>query len=339
MIPHPARRLLRPLRRARDAARGHRPGVALPLDMFDAMGTPAQLNTARKLGNLYHKGQARAWNGREVLAELVDRHGPPSPAEPQRRALQTLFAVILWGELAAWKVSADLAHRLEPLEAKLAATAQVHDEARHFYVMHDYLELLGEVPRTLGPATEQFLRDVIEAPSLLHKLIGMQLMIEPLALTLFHIVRERRLEPVLADLLLLYERDEARHVALGVLHLPRMLRGLTPLEAADLWTWEFVGYWRQLRMVRELEPAFRALDIDPREVVRLGRDKQVKANQLLVEELGTDLPALRAILAFFDAKLAWEFPDCDRADWVERALGAVRASRRGLVSGARLAPA
>jgi hypothetical protein len=50
----------------------------------------------------------------------------------------------MWGELAAWKISAQLADELEPLEAKLAATSQVHDEARHFYVMHDYLDALGE---------------------------------------------------------------------------------------------------------------------------------------------------------------------------------------------------
>ena len=58
--------------------------------------------------------------------------------------------MLMWGELAAWRISAQLADRLEPLEMKMAATSQAHDEARHFYVMHDYLELatggLKELP-------------------------------------------------------------------------------------------------------------------------------------------------------------------------------------------------
>jgi hypothetical protein len=39
-------------------------------------------------------------------------------SDAQRVAVQGLFAVILWGELAAWRVSADLALQLEPLESE-----------------------------------------------------------------------------------------------------------------------------------------------------------------------------------------------------------------------------
>ena len=137
MIRSTARRVLRRVRSdERGALRGVRPDVELPFDMFDGALSPEEARSARKLAGIYHKGQARAWNGEEVLSDLLDRHGGIQLPPEQRRAILGLFSVILWGELAAWKISADLARRLEPLEAKMAATSQAHDEARHFYVMH-----------------------------------------------------------------------------------------------------------------------------------------------------------------------------------------------------------
>jgi hypothetical protein len=98
--------------------------------------------------------------------------------------------MIMWGELAAWKISAQLADRLVPLEAKLAAASQVHDEARHFYVMHDYLEALGEKPRKLEFWAQRVLARTLGTDSLLKKLVGMQLTVETVAAVAFQRVRE-----------------------------------------------------------------------------------------------------------------------------------------------------
>lgn len=334
MIRAIPRRMLAPLRaarRAREKARGLRSDVPIPFDMFDDLPQRAAFEaaSAAKLERLYHKGQRLAWNGKEVLPELVARHGGVQLGPEQREALQGLFAVILWGELAAWKISSELALRLEPLEAKLAATAQAHDEARHFYVMHDYLALLGDVPKSLGPRTQKVLLGTLQASTLTKKLVGMQMMIEPMALALFQMVRQSRIEPVLCDLIELYERDEARHVALGVLHLPKMLRGMTTAEAVDLWAWEFGEYWNQLAMLHELEPHFRVLGIDAREVIEIGRSKQVRANLQLVEEMGAPIRMHEAFIRFFDAKAAWDWPEGSRRDLRARLEGAWRAFGQG----------
>ena len=45
--------------------------------------------------------------------------------------------------------------QLEDDEARMAATSQAHDEARHYYVMRDYLNLLGEVPTEIDPQSSQ----------------------------------------------------------------------------------------------------------------------------------------------------------------------------------------
>ena len=318
MIRNAARRILRPVadqlphrrrRRARNAARGIRPDVPLPFDMFEEVQSARDLKKAAKLAGIYHKGQSKIWDGKSVLPELIDKHGgihlPPEKAE----AIRALFAVILWGELAAWKISADLALQLEPLEAKLAATSQAHDEARHFYTMYDYLSELGEVPTHLGPHTQRLLEGVLQADTLTKKLVGMQMMIEPMAITLFQLVREQRVEPVLCDLLTLYERDEARHVALGVLHLPKLLTDMGRRETVDLWAWEFIEYWEQVEMLREMAPHFEALGIPIRRVVDLGRQKQVRANRMMFEELGYDLKLFEAYMRLLDARCSWLFPE------------------------------
>jgi hypothetical protein len=326
-----ANRLWSPLssRSQREKARGVRPDVALPFDMFDEVRTVGMAQTASKLEGIYHKGQRYAWNGKEVLDGLVAKHGAIDISPEKQQALQGLFAVILWGELAAWKVSADLALQLEPLEAKMAATSQAHDEARHFYVMHDYLALLGEVPRSLGPRTTRVLTGTLHADTLVKKLVGMQLMIEPMALTLFHLVRRANVEPILTQLVTLYERDEARHVALGVLHLPKLLAKMTPPEALDLWAWEFGEFWAQLAMFQEMEPHFRALGFDPREVIDLGRQKQIRANQMLAEELGAPIPVMDAFIRFFDAKMEWNWPRSEPSGLRDRMLGVWRAATGG----------
>src|SRR5438309_1889267 len=104
-----------------------------------------------KLERLYHVGHKQSWDGKQVLGDLIKKHGGIKLDPIRRHALAEIFSTILWGELAAWSISADLALKLEDTEAKMAATSQAFDEARHFYTMRDYLLALGgEVPRLDG---------------------------------------------------------------------------------------------------------------------------------------------------------------------------------------------
>src|SRR5689334_13442903 len=191
-----------------------------------------------KLERLYHVGQDNIWDGRQVLTELLAKHGPPRLDPARKQSALKLLSILLWGELAAWAISADLAERIGDVEAKMAATSQAHDEARHFYVLRDYLRALGEpVPRLRGVG-RALLVSILETRSLTKKLIGMQLLVESNALALFRGLVEAQVEPVLAELLPYYERDEARHVGLGVLYLPRLLAQQSPLEAAGTFAFQ-----------------------------------------------------------------------------------------------------
>ena len=282
----------------------------VPYDMFDLERTAREAKTARNLERIYHKGQDKIWDGRQVLTELVEKHGGRVDLEPaQRDALRTMFSIILWGELAAWKVSAELAAAFEPLEARMAATSQAHDEARHFYVMYDYLQLLDYEPSSPPTPTARILEMVAGTNSLAKKLVGMQLMVEPIALTLFQIVRQSGIEPILCELLPYFERDEARHVGLGTNYLPEILKGMSRAQAVSYWAWQGRLFALEAQSLASLEPSFRALGIDPRDAFRLGQAKQLKAAEMLAAELGHDLPIIEGFRAFFEFIVTYRFPE------------------------------
>jgi hypothetical protein len=224
---------------------GHRPGLRADEPPY-APGpeVAAAEEKSRRLERLYHLTQERSWDGKAVLAELVKKHGPPGRGMPRatREALVHVLTTLLWGELAAWSISADLALAIDDMDAKMAATGQVFDEARHFYVLRDYLLLLagaegaGEripIPR-LGGIGRALLVDVLGTHDLAKKLVGMQLLFETNAVVIFKRVSEAELCPVLTELMPYFERDESRHVGLGVLYLPRLIARMSRAEMAGL---------------------------------------------------------------------------------------------------------
>ena len=233
-------------------------------------GDPAIVGMAQArtdtVARIYHKGHEQAWDGRTVLDELVAKHGGIHFPEDKKVAFGKVASVLLWGELAAWSISADLAVKLEDTPAKMAASSQVFDEARHFYVLRDYLWRSGIEVQKLGGWSRRLLVELLETDNLLYKVVGMQLLVESTAVVMFRSIAEAKLEPVLTELLYYFERDEARHVGLGVLTLPDVLEGLSDREALALW-------WFQTKMQLEMiaggmviNPAFMELGVDVAEM-------------------------------------------------------------------------
>lgn len=244
--------------------------VHLDTSIFERTHTREEARRARKLENLYHAGQHKIWDGREVLAGLVAKHGGVHMKTAQKQALARVFSSLMWGELAAWKISAQLADRLHGYEARLAATSQAHDEARHFYVLHDYLELLELELPALDPATRYLLETVLGTDVLTEKLVGMQLFVETMALTMFKTVRELAVEPVLTELLSYFERDEARHVGLGIQHVPDLIVHMSKSELARLAAFETRVLLASLVSLKRMEPSLRTMGVDPRKVSDAG---------------------------------------------------------------------
>jgi hypothetical protein len=298
---------------------------SLPYDMFELARSADEAKRYAKCERIYHKGQELAWDGKVVLPMLIEKHGGVHLDPAKREPLKRLFAIILWGELAAWKISAQLADLLVPLEAKMAATSQAHDEARHFYTMYDYLKHLDYVPERLDRAPEALLDHVLETNDPASKILGMQLMIETIALAVFQEVREKRFEPVLSDLMAYYERDEARHVGLGMQYLPQLMKAMKPSEMTRLFLFQakLIGFalWEN----KVLEPEFRSLGIDPRAIIERTRAKQALALRAALVAIGVDVDRDRnLVFQLISAAVEFTFPtDATRGN-----LGAqLRAAR------------
>lgn len=257
---------------------------AIPFHMFDRVLAGKEARRAKRMESIYHVGQAKIWDGREILGELVAKHGKPKMAEAERKALARIFSIIMWGELAAWKVSAQLADRLVELEPKLAATSQVHDEARHFYVMHDYLELLDQTPPPMDYWSTRVVEMTLGTDDLTRKLLGMQLTIETIALTLFQHVRELRVEPVLADLLPYYERDEARHVGLGTQLVPALVAKMSIPARIGLALFQLELLASSVFSLKAMEPDLRTIGVDPRDILAIGFRKQMEIHKAMRED-------------------------------------------------------
>ena len=257
-----------------------------PYEMMESDLVERAQSRLDKLERLYHVGQNNIWDGREVLDALIAKHGPPRlPADKKESALKVL-SILLWGELAAWAISADLAERIDDVEAKMAATSQAHDEARHFYVLRDYLRALGEPVPRLGGIGRRLLLSILETPSLVHKLIGMQLMTESNALAIFRGLVDSKIEPVLAELLPYYEKDEARHVGLGVMYLPRLLSRLSPVETAGVMAFQLRSIAMLMSAGINMHDHFRALGIDPRKMA----EYTIKLQDEVTRDMLADAP-------------------------------------------------
>jgi uncharacterized ferritin-like protein (DUF455 family) len=244
--------------------------------MFDVPHSAESARRYAKMQSIYHRGQKLVWDGNQVLEELWQRHGGSGLAEGQREAAGRVLGAIMWGELAAWRIAAQLADELEPLEAKMAATSQAHDEARHFYVMHDYLvRATGDFPRRMPKWSEKLIAATLGADTMPKKIIGMQLQLETTALTIFHALRESKLCPVLSELLVYYEKDEARHVGLGTQLLPTLMKGMGVRERVEFSAFSFKIAAYSMASLKGSERDLRALGIDPRRVAVLGKSKQM----------------------------------------------------------------
>jgi hypothetical protein len=246
-----------------------------------------------KLRRIYANAGRDLWDGPTLFREAMAKHGGIQLERDKRVALSHLLTMLMWGELAAWIVSAELAERLDDPDARMAASSQVFDEARHFYTLRDYVAALHVPVPELDPYFASAARTLLDEPDLNLKLMAMQLLAEGTAQTIFDYLKDAGIEPVLTELLPFIERDEARHVGLGILHLPERLAKLTPREcrriARKVMTIGDLFAAAQIQLL----PHYDTLDLDARELFRRA-DKMLHGLSLKLGKVpGTGEPYFR----------------------------------------------
>jgi hypothetical protein len=139
----------------------------------------------------------------------------------------------LHGEQGALLVSSQLVSCAPTYEAKLYAASQTFDEARHVEVFGRYLRDKVRITYPVNAHLKALLDKILTDPRWDLKFIGMQLIIESLALAAFHVQRAMTTDTLLQDIIDLVVRDEARHVAFGVNYMEFFVKGLPQNEIED----------------------------------------------------------------------------------------------------------
>jgi rubrerythrin len=153
--------------------------------------------------------------------------------EMHKRTAAFRLSNFLHGEQGALMVAAQLVNAVPHTDAKFYAATQTMDEARHVEVFARYIDKLDSV-RPIAPALKRVLDSTLQTGDWLKKLVGMQIVIEGLALYSFRDMRNLTEEPLLKELLTYVARDESRHHAYGVQYVERCVPQLSKAELEDL---------------------------------------------------------------------------------------------------------
>ena len=153
--------------------------------------------------------------------------------ELTRRTAAFRLSNFLHGEQGALMVAAQLVNAVPHTDAKFYAATQTMDEARHVEVFSKYIKKLDEISPIADPV-KRILDATLVTDDWLKKLVGMQIVLEGLALYSFREMRNLTEEPLLKDLLTYVARDESRHHAYGVQYVERCVPCLGDKERAEL---------------------------------------------------------------------------------------------------------
>ena len=229
--------------------------------------------------DLYERAKAGQWDGATLLPwhTSVDPENPEVPILPERfvdfsrleahgirldaRERQRFLASMvgwmlsqfLHGEQGALMAAAQVTEAVQFFDGKLYGSTQVVDEARHVEFFHRYLDTKLEKLYQINDNLFVIIDALMTDSRWDMKFLGMQIMVEGLALGAFGTLYKITKEPLLRHLLKMVIQDEARHVHYGVLalreHITKELDERERKERED-WTFEvallmrnrFMGY-------------------------------------------------------------------------------------------------
>ena len=254
-----------------------------------------------RLNKLYEKAKHSMWDGETDLdwsidvdmdkvleemrpvAEFQDqslRRAAQQPGSPLknwgdkewfelgREGLTWQLSQFLHGEQGALVATAKIVETVPWIDAKYYASTQVMDEARHVEVFAKYLDLKIGDHYPVNIHLQHLLDDVINDSRWDMTYLGMQIMIEGLALAAFGFLHGMTQEPLLKKLLRYVMSDEARHVAFGVLSLQEYYQDLSLAEIRERQEFAFESALRMRDRFLRQEVWHRLGVDDTREIIR-----------------------------------------------------------------------
>jgi hypothetical protein len=290
------------------------------------------------LMKLYEKAKTSMWNGEtdldwsiEVDNEKLARENPLTPtvegiAELGIDLSGTVLATwnnddwvkfeierINWslsqfmhGEQGALVCTAKIVETVPWIDAKYYAATQVMDEARHVEVFAKYLDTKLEGHYAINHHLKMLLDDIVEDSRWDMTYLGMQIMVEGLALAAFGMAHQTTGDPLLKQLLRYVMSDEARHVAFGVLTLKEYYEGLTSAELLDRQEFAFEAAVRMRDRFLQQE-VWERLGVPVRDAIRVFKqdDPEIKNQDPFQQLLFSKIVPNCKKLGLLDANDGW----------------------------------
>jgi hypothetical protein len=203
--------------------------------------------------NLYEKGKNLQWNATDRIdwsqdldpenpqqlpdeaisiygSEVWDRLTGRERANLRRHLQAWQLSQFLHGEQGALVCTAKIVQQVPSIDAKYYAATQVIDEARHVETYSRLLHEKFELAYPITPTLKRLLDDVLSDTRWDMTYLGMQVLIEGLALAAFASIRDQAKNTLAASVNAYVMQDEARHVAFGRLALRDYYPTLTQAE-------------------------------------------------------------------------------------------------------------
>jgi hypothetical protein len=229
--------------------------LELILTSFDTSYAWNYGSVKQGLRDLYEKAKRDQWNGttqlpwdtdvdpeRGILPDVINPLAGYAPYErltPRekdrlRHAQVSLqLSQFLHGEQGALIVASQLVGAVPWIDAKYYAGTQTMDEARHVEVFSRYLREKLEWQWPVNESLKELLDVTIKDSRWDVKYLGMQIIIEGLAMAAFGNLFQITTEPLLREIVRYVMKDESRHVAFGVLSLADFYHDMPAAELAE----------------------------------------------------------------------------------------------------------
>jgi hypothetical protein len=201
----------------------------------------------------------------ELQSAVADRLSERQKIQFINANVRFSMSSILHGEQGALALSASLCHILKDPGAQEYAANQTREEARHVTAFSAYIKSRWGTPMPIGPALGELLTEMVGSPLVWKKLVGMQMLVEGLAMGAFATFYTHGRDPLLKRLCQLVMTDEAFHHKFGKIWADRTIPKLSEDERNKIEDWAaqvFMGLLRNIGAPEQKKWLYAELGID-----------------------------------------------------------------------------
>ena len=209
-----------------------------------------------RLLSLYQKGKDKQWDSTKRIdwdlevdpydvlgrpdntigiygSKQWQKLGPKDRLELKQHVASWQFSQFMHGEQGAMICAARIVESVPDIDSKFYAATQTMDEARHLEIFSKFVKEKVQLVYPISPHLKTLLGETLSRSEWDIPYLGMQVLIEGLALAAFGVLRDLTTKPLPTQILAYIMQDEARHVAFGRIALKDYYSQLSSKELRE----------------------------------------------------------------------------------------------------------